>query len=88
MRTRVSCYGMCDTDMPHPMHHMPRTISEDFHVIMQECPGQVVHCRNCDDTGCMGCIFREYDHDCEWDCPFCKQGDADYVDPLFEEGVT
>jgi hypothetical protein len=28
-------------------------------------------CSNCDDRKCMGCIFREYNHDCADDCPFC-----------------
>lgn len=28
-------------------------------------------CTNCDGTGCMGCVFREYDHDCRDDCPEC-----------------
>lgn len=28
-------------------------------------------CRNCDGRRCMGCVFREYDHDCADDCPDC-----------------
>jgi hypothetical protein len=28
-------------------------------------------CINCDDRKCMGCIFREYYHDCADDCGFC-----------------
>lgn len=28
-------------------------------------------CPNCDGRKCMGCIFREYDHDCADDCPLC-----------------
>lgn len=28
-------------------------------------------CANCDDRKCMGCIFREYNHNCEDDCPSC-----------------
>lgn len=28
-------------------------------------------CSNCDGRKCMGCVFREYDHDCADDCPFC-----------------
>ncbi|WP_157897454.1 hypothetical protein [Mycobacteroides chelonae] len=29
------------------------------------------YCRNCDGRKCMGCVFREYDHDCADDCPDC-----------------
>ena len=28
-------------------------------------------CENCDGRKCMGCIFREYDHECQDDCPMC-----------------
>lgn len=28
-------------------------------------------CMNCDGRRCMGCIFREYDHECADDCPDC-----------------
>jgi hypothetical protein len=28
-------------------------------------------CENCGGRGCMGCIFREYDHDCADNCPIC-----------------
>lgn len=28
-------------------------------------------CENCDDRKCMGCVFREYDHECTDDCPMC-----------------
>jgi hypothetical protein len=38
---------------------------------MWHCPGQHSTCRNCDDRKRMGCVFREYDHDCKDDCPFC-----------------
>ena len=30
-----------------------------------------VICPNCDGRKCMGCVFREYDHDCTRDCPTC-----------------
>jgi len=30
-------------------------------------------CPNCDGRKCMGCIFREYDHDCADDCPVCRR---------------
>lgn len=33
--------------------------------------GQHSRCRNCDGRKCMGCVFREYDHDCKHDCPDC-----------------
>lgn len=29
------------------------------------------NCGNCDGRGCMGCVCREYDHDCADDCPVC-----------------
>lgn len=29
------------------------------------------NCANCDGRGCMGCVLREWDHDCANDCPFC-----------------
>lgn len=29
------------------------------------------YCGNCDGRKCMGCVFREYDHDCADDCPDC-----------------
>lgn len=28
-------------------------------------------CQNCDGRKCMGCIFRDWDHDCNDDCPHC-----------------
>lgn len=28
-------------------------------------------CENCDDRKCMGCVFREYDHECGDTCPSC-----------------
>lgn len=28
-------------------------------------------CHNCGGMKCMGCAFREYDHDCTDDCPMC-----------------
>ena len=28
-------------------------------------------CCNCGGRKCMGCVFREYDHDCKDDCPEC-----------------
>ena len=31
----------------------------------------IYSCDNCDDRLCMGCIFREYDHECADDCPDC-----------------
>lgn len=27
-------------------------------------------CSNCDGRLCMGCVMREYDHECADDCPF------------------
>lgn len=29
------------------------------------------NCENCDSRGCMGCVLREWDHDCRNDCPSC-----------------
>lgn len=45
--------------LPDSETHLPggRTVSSD--------------CPNCDGRKCMGCIFREYDHDCADDCPVC-----------------
>lgn len=31
-------------------------------------------CENCDGRKCMGCVCREYDHDCADDCPVCCAG--------------
>lgn len=28
-------------------------------------------CGNCDDRKCMGCVMRDYDHECRDDCPSC-----------------
>jgi hypothetical protein len=28
-------------------------------------------CCNCGGQRCMGCVFREYDHECQHDCPDC-----------------
>jgi hypothetical protein len=28
-------------------------------------------CENCDNRRCMGCVVREWDHECASDCPFC-----------------
>lgn len=28
-------------------------------------------CSNCDDRKCMGCVFREYDHECGDACSYC-----------------
>lgn len=33
-------------------------------------------CGNCDGRGCMGCVFREHDHDCRNDCPSCCPDDG------------
>lgn len=38
------------------------------------------NCGNCDGRGCMGCVFREYDHDCKNDCPMCCRPDSDTVE--------
>lgn len=32
---------------------------------------QAMTCTNCDGRKCMGCVLREYDHQCQDDCPFC-----------------
>lgn len=34
-------------------------------------PEDPEYCGNCDGRKCMGCVFREYDHDCADDCPDC-----------------
>lgn len=34
-------------------------------------------CCNCGGRRCMGCVFREYDHECANDCPECD--DARYA---------
>ncbi|WJJ56645.1 hypothetical protein PROPHIBWHA1_30 [Mycobacterium phage prophiBWHA-1] len=34
-------------------------------------PENPEYCGNCDGRKCMGCVFREYDHDCADDCPDC-----------------
>lgn len=40
-------------------------------------------CQNCDGVKCMGCVFREYDHTCRDDCPFCcSPGQADTEDEV------
>lgn len=31
-------------------------------------------CKNCNGRGCMGCVMREYEHDCIDDCPSCCSG--------------
>lgn len=49
---------------------------------------QLDSCTNCDERKCMGCIFREYDHDCKDDCPFCceeKPMEFEYVESIQEE---
>lgn len=28
-------------------------------------------CSNCDGRKCMGCVFRDWEHECEDDCPNC-----------------
>lgn len=38
-------------------------------------------CSNCDDRRCMGCVCREWDHDCANDCPECCEG-VIYLDAL------
>ncbi|TDZ92180.1 hypothetical protein CCUG60885_04294 [Mycobacteroides salmoniphilum] len=62
---RVSVFGLCEMDALHEGHVL------DLGDVLQECPGQWSLCRNCDDRKCMGCVFREYDHDCADDCPDC-----------------
>lgn len=57
----MSVYGLCDRDEIHHEH----VDGNRF------CPGQFSLCRNCDDRKCMGCVFREYYHECVDDCPFC-----------------
>lgn len=32
-------------------------------------------CCNCGGVKCMGCVFREWGHDCEDDCPECCRAD-------------
>jgi hypothetical protein len=61
----VSVHGLCERDEVHERH--------EFHdgIGMHYCPGQHSLCRNCDDRKCMGCVFREYDHECVSDCPDC-----------------
>ena len=58
--------GLCDRDGPHKAHTFPSEYGG-----LWDCPGQYSECRNCDDRKCVGCVFREYDHDCVDDCPFC-----------------
>lgn len=64
----MSVHGLCDRDEIHEAH------SFDWEGLgLWECPGQQDKCRNCNDRKCMGCVFREYGHDCQDDCPNCCQ---------------
>ena len=46
-------------------------------------------CRNCDGLKCMGCVFREYDHDCADDCPdCCTKPDPDTVTVTLPRAVV
>lgn len=57
----ISIYGLCDLDQIHEAH-----VFDGW-----SCPGQYVECRNCDDRKCMGCVFREWGHECADNCPMC-----------------
>lgn len=61
----MTVHGLCDREEQHPAHEF------DWEGALWRCPGQHSQCRNCDDRKCMGCVFREYDHDCSNDCPDC-----------------
>ena len=37
------------------------------------------NCGNCDGHGCMGCVCREWGHDCAHDCPHCC---PEYWEPI------
>ena len=64
----MSVHGLCERNEVHGPH------SFDWEGLdLWECPGQQSECRNCDDRKCMGCVFREYGHDCQDDCPNCCQ---------------
>lgn len=32
---------------------------------------EFLSCANCDNRRCMGCVWREWDHECADDCPDC-----------------
>lgn len=39
--------------------------------LVRDLAREIEGCPNCDGRKCMGCVFREYDHDCKYDCPLC-----------------
>lgn len=65
MTKRVRIFGPCDDYTRHSAHIL------DVGACLQDCPGQHSECRNCDDRKCMGCVTREWGHDCRDDCPDC-----------------
>lgn len=68
----VRVFGLCEKDEKHDAHIFPTGVVDmQKNKLMHSCPGQYSDCRNCDDRKCMGCVFREYDHDCKDDCPMC-----------------
>ncbi len=61
----MTVHGLCDLNELHDAHEFSWVNTTWY------CPGQHSQCRNCDDRKCMGCVFREYYHDCKDDCPDC-----------------
>jgi hypothetical protein len=66
----VQVHGQCDLFEMHDKHIF------DIGPCLQECPGQHVECRNCDDRQCMSCVMREDHRDCVSDCPSRRTSQA------------
>lgn len=82
--TRINVRGQCERYEIHDAHLIPLGMHPDGVIYLQDCPGQHVECRNCDDRKCMSCVLRYWHDACEDDCPMCC-GDEPHssgTDPL------
>ena len=55
-------------------------------IVQAELVRDVWPCTNCDGRKCMGCVMREYDHECsESQCDFCYQKGSHVSDMFYIE---
>lgn len=62
------------------------TLPENFEERLGLVLDPLYPCSNCDGRLCMGCVFREYDHDCAHDCPYCCENGVCVEAPYTEVG--
>ena len=74
---RIGLHGPCPRRDRHDPHiETTGIVDTSGNIVLDECPGQVSDCANCDDQKCMACQFREVHDVCRDDCPDCCPSDS------------